>query len=206
MSRPANPEMRAKVLKAAENIIETCGPDCVTMREVAEKIGYSPTTIYLYFKDKGEVLKETVKAAFIDFGDTMFEAAVGPTPLDKMRQRSHAYVVWALTHPGLYQMMFQAPYDFEWSSEDIQATSKSYMDSFDVVQAAIEVGQLTPIPDMMNFGVRTWAAMHGVVSLAIARRLGPEMPEMTLPEVIEVASAMTEDLGRLLTAPYVPQT
>jgi AcrR family transcriptional regulator len=201
MARPANPELRSKILEAAADIIESCGPDCVTMREVGEKIGYSPTTIYLYFKDKNEVLKETVKAAFEDFADTMALAAVGPTPLDKVRQRVRAYVVWGVMHPGLYQLMFQVPGDIEWTEEDIAATSRSYMDSYAVLQEGIDVGQFKPISDVAEFGVTSWAALHGVVSLAISKRLGPEALDMSGPEIVRLASTYAERITEAVMAP-----
>lgn len=48
------------------------------LREVAEKIGYSSTTIYLYFKDKGAILREAVLRSFDELNETCSLAAVGP--------------------------------------------------------------------------------------------------------------------------------
>jgi AcrR family transcriptional regulator len=46
------------ILDAARALFVTKGIEAVTMREIAKKIGYSPTTIYLYFKDKETLIHE----------------------------------------------------------------------------------------------------------------------------------------------------
>ena len=62
------------------------------MREVAEKVGYSPTSIYLHFKDKHEMLREVVLYGFQDFAES---SARGPW--DRRRSTSCASaptVIW----------------------------------------------------------------------------------------------------------------
>jgi AcrR family transcriptional regulator len=198
-------ELRRKILDAATAMFVEEGYENVSMRKIADRIEYAPSTIYLYFKDKNEVLKETVKAAFDDFADTMAAATVGPTALDKMRQRVRAYVVWGIMHPGLYQLMFQVPGEIEWREDDLASTSRGYMDSFAVVQEGIDTGQLKPMADMTQFGVMTWAALHGVVSLAISRRLGPESLCMSGPEIVRLASTYAERLTEDLLAPVLAE-
>lgn len=200
MARPANPELRAEILKAAIRIIEECGPDCVTMREVAEKVGYSPTTIYLYFKDKSEVLKETVNLAAADLAEALAASSVGPTPLDELRQRGRAYLVWGVMHPGLYQLMYQQPGDIQWTAEELSAASRAGVETSDVIMRALEAGQIGPVEDMARFQTALAAALHGVTSLAISRRLAPESLEMTAPELIRAASGVADHLFEAVLA------
>ncbi|MDY6903450.1 MAG: TetR/AcrR family transcriptional regulator [Thermodesulfobacteriota bacterium] len=50
-------EMRQQlIVQKAEEIFQQEGHEAVTIRNVAEKVGVSPGTIYTYFKDKDEVL------------------------------------------------------------------------------------------------------------------------------------------------------
>ena len=49
-------EIRQKILDAARELFVQEGYDAVSMRKIAEKIEYSPTAIYLHFKDKRSVL------------------------------------------------------------------------------------------------------------------------------------------------------
>ncbi|WP_099466925.1 TetR/AcrR family transcriptional regulator [Konateibacter massiliensis] len=49
-------EMKRKIIKAAIEIIEQEGYEKLSIRKIAAKIEYSPTTIYLYYKDKAEII------------------------------------------------------------------------------------------------------------------------------------------------------
>lgn len=194
MARPANPELRTQILRAARDIIEECGPDCVTMREVADKVGYTPTTIYLYFKDKSDVLKETIKAAAEDLAEAIDASSVGPTPLDELRQRGRAYLVWGLLHPGLYQLMYQQPGDIQWTQDDLAASSRAGAETNAAIARAIEQGQIGPVEDVAAFQTAVFAALHGVTSLAISRRIAPDALTMSPPALIETASRIAEGM------------
>ena len=50
-------QLRQEILDAAREIFATEGYEALTMRRVAEKIEYSPTAIYLHFKDKAELVQ-----------------------------------------------------------------------------------------------------------------------------------------------------
>jgi len=194
MARPANPELSSEILRAATHIIETCGPDCVTMREVAEKIGYSPTTIYLYFKDKSEVLKGTVKLGFEDLAEMMASTAVGPTPLDKLRQRSRAYLVWGVMHPGLLQLMYQMPGDISWEPEELDHSLRAWTETAEVVKECVTTGAFAPVEDTDRLVTLLFAAWHGVASLATSRRIASDALAMSASELIEAASQVLDPL------------
>ena len=49
-------ELRQEILDAARDLFLREGYENVSMRKIAEKIEYSPTTIYLYFQDKADLL------------------------------------------------------------------------------------------------------------------------------------------------------
>ena len=193
MARPSNPELRDKILKAAAGIIEDCGPDCVTMREVAEKVGYSSTTLYLYFKDKNAILREAILIAFDDLTDACNLAMVGPTNLDKFRQRCRAYVVWGLMNPGHYQLMFEGDVGMRFEGVDLERATRGLADGGVVIRAAVEAGELPPLEDPRVFGDAAWAAIHGVTSLAVSRRLAADRIEPT-PQALLDASTRAADL------------
>ena len=53
--------LRRKILKAAKEILYEKGIHDLTMRAIADRIDYSPTTIYLHFNNKEEL---TAKICF----------------------------------------------------------------------------------------------------------------------------------------------
>ena len=57
-------EMRKRIMDAATEIINQEGYEKLSIRKIASKIEYSPTTIYLYYKDKAEIVR--------DMSDTLY--------------------------------------------------------------------------------------------------------------------------------------
>lgn len=51
-------EMKKKIKDAAIELIEQEGYEKLSIRKIAAKIEYSPTTIYLYYKDKAEIISD----------------------------------------------------------------------------------------------------------------------------------------------------
>lgn len=49
-------EMKQKIMDAATDLIAQEGYEKLSIRKIAAKIQYSPTTIYLYYKDKAEII------------------------------------------------------------------------------------------------------------------------------------------------------
>ncbi|MBL8015852.1 MAG: helix-turn-helix transcriptional regulator, partial [Ignavibacteria bacterium] len=49
-------EMRQLIVKTAMQLFIEKGMENVSIRAIAEKIEYSPGSIYSYFKDKGEII------------------------------------------------------------------------------------------------------------------------------------------------------
>lgn len=51
-------QMKKKIKDAAIELIEQEGYEKLSIRKIATKIEYSPTTIYLYYKDKAEIITD----------------------------------------------------------------------------------------------------------------------------------------------------
>ena len=56
--------IREEILEAARQLFVTEGYENVSIRKIAEKIEYSPGTIYLYFQDKAEILAQISEETF----------------------------------------------------------------------------------------------------------------------------------------------
>lgn len=59
-------EMKRKIINAAIEIIEQEGYEKLSIRKIAAKIEYSPTTIYLYYKDKAEIITDMSDELYIN--------------------------------------------------------------------------------------------------------------------------------------------
>ena len=57
-------DMRQAILKASVEIILEEGYDKLSMRKIASVIDYTPTTIYLYYKDKAQIIEDIAKEVY----------------------------------------------------------------------------------------------------------------------------------------------
>ena len=106
-------ELRQTILAAAATLFLEHGYEAFSLRQVAEQIGYSPTTIYLYFEDKTDLLFAVVDDAYADFSRRL-QAAYDSTddPLARIRALGDAYVDFGLANPAIYEMIFMHRTEF----------------------------------------------------------------------------------------------
>jgi AcrR family transcriptional regulator len=97
-------DLRAGILEAATKLFEEKGYEGFSLRQVAEEIGYTPTTIYLYFKDKDDLLLNVVYEGFKMFGESLEAGYRSSTdPLERFRAVGWAYFDFAMSYPARYR-------------------------------------------------------------------------------------------------------
>src|SRR6476661_2576088 len=90
-------ELRTKILDAARELFATEGYEAVTMRKIAERIEYSPTAIYLHFKDKESVLREICEVDFLSLAQDLLKIGKIADPVERLRATGMAYAEFAVT-------------------------------------------------------------------------------------------------------------
>src|SRR5438270_7372222 len=100
-------ELREEILAAARDLFVTDGYLNVSMRKVAERVGCSPGTIYLHFKDKNAILSAICIETFSKL-DKRMEAIQKDEgdPIDRLRRGGRAYTRFALDHSNHYIVTF----------------------------------------------------------------------------------------------------
>lgn len=162
-------ELHQTILEAAAKLFEEKGYEGFSLRQVAEEIGYSPTTIYLYFKDKDDLLLNVVYDGFKLFGESLQNAYNSvKDPLERFRAVGWAYFHFAMAHPIHYRLMFMQRGEF--LRQTPPAGYDSVIDSFGIIQRTIaegiEAGVMIP-GDSRSYSTLIWASVHGVVSLIL---------------------------------------
>lgn len=165
--------LRQEILEAARALFVEQGYDNVSMRKIAEKIEYSPTTIYLYFKDKDELLFCLTEETFAKLVETL-EAIGGKhrDPLIALKEYGRAYIRFGLEHPNDYQVTFMTPQG-PVKSAGHQYEGSMGQKAFDYLRHGItECLRQKKIRriDIDTASQALWAAVHGITSLLIAHR------------------------------------
>jgi AcrR family transcriptional regulator len=164
-------EMRQKIIDAAMHMFLEDGYNKTSIRNIAEAIEYSPATIYLYYKDKDELLYAVQKEAFDKLLEAFDKDASDPDPWTRLTQICKTYVRFGLKHEELYDLMFiiRAPMNVD---EKIHETNGRDCFTY-VVDCLVECIKAGLVRfDNPQLGVLSiWAMGHGLVSLQVRCRL-----------------------------------
>jgi AcrR family transcriptional regulator len=168
-------ELREKILDAARELFISDGYEGVSMRKVAEKIEYSPTAIYVYFADKAELFHQLCQEDFAKLAAVFQRDAQLADPLERLKQIGRTYANFGRQYPNHYKLMFMTPHpepEFDERDREIKGNPESdaYAFLMQTMQEAITGGYLRPeLTDADLVSQTLWAAIHGAISLQIAK-------------------------------------
>jgi AcrR family transcriptional regulator len=177
-------DLRRAILHAAGELFLKHGYEDFSLRQVAEYLGYSPTTIYLYFENKDALLFELMDDAYQTFRDAEARAfSSTEDPLQRLIAIGRAYVDFGLTHPTAYKLMFFQRVDYLMGcfAGETEPRIDAIKASQYAVQLAMEAGAIRPGDPAVIFGV-VWSAVHGLVMMALTM---PEFDRATTNKVME---------------------
>ncbi len=170
-------ETRTRILDAARELFAADGVEAVTMRAIAERIEYTPTAIYHHFKDKQALIAELVARDFGALGQAIGRIRLIDDPVERLRRLGLAYVDFGLGHPAHYRFMFMTPKEgLDYGA--IHAGKNPEEDAYgmlrETVAVGIAAGRFRPeFTDVEELAQICWSAVHGLVSLHLAKGCDP---------------------------------
>ncbi len=183
--------LRRAILDAARELFVTEGYQAVSMRRIANKIEYSPTAIYLYFRDKEEIFLHLVEEGFQILAERL-EALDIADPIERLREGGRVYLDFALTQSHYYKIMFELG-DKEWAEERCKGELEIAQRTFGFIRTCVTQAQEQGVfrSDVSEILVShaIWASVHGVVSLTLAGRLHM-LPEEAQPALFATVVEM----------------
>jgi len=183
MSRPTGAALRQKILEEAIGIVYQEGLDRFTMRGLAEKLGYSAATIYLYFRNKEDLIHEIARYGYERLVAATRGAFEIEDPFEAVAAMVRAYVDFGLSHPELYRLM---TWDFSpegYTEAERLRTAELWTRYRKLYGRGIESGAFRAgDPDVQ--AAMGWAFVHGFLQLAISGRMPPAaLKDKTLTEL-----------------------
>ena len=155
------------------------------MRKIAEKIEYSPTTIYLYFQDKADLVdclcEETL--ARLVRKQTQIDQAIAD-PVERLRRCLRSYIEFGLKHPNHYKMSFMMSELFEDPDRAVRsrAMGEKAFDHLRQCLAQCIQQKSIAVADIEATAQVLWATIHGLTSLLIAK---PKFPWVERERLID---------------------
>lgn len=165
-------EMKSLILETATRMFVEEGFEKTSIRNIAERIEYSPATIYLYYKDKNELFFDVHEKGFEKMFEWMKPLTEVQNPLERLHQMGDMYVKFAFENPEYYDLMFimTAPLDsLQAKGEHWDCGFQNYEVLRQTVRQCIEQELMKPM-DVDIATMSIFSFVHGMVSLAIRNR------------------------------------
>lgn len=177
-------ELTRLILDAAKALFIEKGIDKTSMRNIADKIEYSPGIIYHYFKDKNEIFHALHSEGFNDLKLRLEVLNAVENPMERLKALGKVYIQFAMENTDMYDLMFikEAPLDHVNRMTD--PCWEEGMGAFAflkyTVNACMEKGHFEG-HNLESLTFLIWSAVHGMVSLKIRQRtdiIDPEAEKM----------------------------
>jgi len=189
------------ILQATVALIEESGLEAVTMRSIAGRIGYSPTTIYLYFKGKEDLLTSALVYAHQQLAQGLLAAQSIDDLRERLRVSATWFVRWGVEHPNTYRLLFeQAP-----RSRSIgvlaEPAREIWVRNEELIAEAMRLGLIAPGVEPSTYAQLVWGALHGIVWLATTLRFEDTVFPGDGTEASARAASLAESLVALMLGP-----
>ena len=163
--------LRKEILDAASELFVRDGYENVSMRRIADKIEYSPTTIYLYFKDKSELLEQVCKETFGRLVQRLSKIMEQPgDPVERLRRGLLTYIQFGLENPHHYRATFMMLLPEGFDDKKLHQEDSPGMQAYAFLTRGladcVKAGKMTALN--VELAAQTlWAGVHGITSLLI---------------------------------------
>lgn len=165
-------QLRTLIIDAARELFVAKGVEAVTMREIAKRIGYSATSIYLHFADKESLIRAICDTDFLALANSLKQLLQISDPVARMLAFGQGYAKFALNHPNHYRMMFMTEHVPCEPTNSIIMQNNAEQDAYfqlkTVVNDVFVAGKFRQeLSDPELIAQTIWAGMHGVCALEI---------------------------------------
>jgi AcrR family transcriptional regulator len=164
-------ELREMALQAGLDIVRAEGAQALTTREVARRIGYSPGTLYVIFKNiddlKFQLNARTLGLLRRQLAETLTAAG---DPKEKLQRMGMIYLDFALGSPNLWRLMFEHQLP---GGEPMPEVVTQQTDALLAIVAEV-FAEIVPADSNMsvaNVAAAFWSALHGITHLVITEKL-----------------------------------
>lgn len=158
---------RQAILNAALALIEASGVDGWSMRELGDRVEYTPGALYRYFDSKADLLAALTSEAMEQLRSRMAGCSAGGGPLARLEKLGLTYLAFAAEQPtlfrlGLIEMPSRRP-----SANQEPGSDSPYAVLIAEVRDALASGLFT---GTTTFGAEEiaftiWATVHGMAVL-----------------------------------------
>ena len=178
--------LREALLQAAEAALEARGASLLSLRELSREVGVSHTSPRRHFADKRALLDALARGGFQRLDATLAQAATGRGRglSGQLTRLAQAYVDFALKHPALWALMFDAKHRVGAPRDLLEASDAAFSHTPSILRAGQAAGEIVP-GDPARLSLTLSAALQGLVSISTDGKFKGIPLEELVPAIVK---------------------
>jgi len=159
--------LKMKIVAAAKELFLEEGYEKVSMRKIAARIEYSPTTIYLYFKNKSDLIVNIVQDYYIDLAKDVIKVLKNDDkPLQQLTDILVLYVQKSIDPKNHYKLIMAHYHDIKKAAGSGSGYPRGFSELKDLVEQCMEDGSFRKDDsDLVLQGI--WMNNYGIISMLL---------------------------------------
>jgi AcrR family transcriptional regulator len=174
-------DLRDALVQAALQEAEQGGPEAISLKALAKKLGVSQPAPYRHFADREALLEAVTAEVFRQFTAILREAIGKPSTQSKLSRFAQAALAFGLRRNGIYRLMFASR--AKACAQKGSELHNAAVETFDLLLEALEAPAVGLLRERQ--ALKIWAALHGVVMLAEQGLFTGEAAHATREELVE---------------------
>jgi AcrR family transcriptional regulator len=184
---------RAQILSAARRVAELEGWSNVTVRRLSDEISYSQPVLYAHFGSREGILAAVAIEGFQELGLALEKARKRVKRGSPVESAAAAYLEFATSSPGLYEVMFSlslsVPFDDAATPAEMRFAFSQLLGLFSGQGSKAEV-----LSELF------WASLHGIAELVRTRRFPPGRQKERVRALVELFDFRKDEVAQLVKA------
>ena len=191
--RPAGPvdryhhgDLRAALIRAAEEVLAEEGLEGFSLRATARRAGVSIAAPAHHFGSAAGLLSEVAMLGFVELAKRLDVGAIKATAAKRLRMQGEGYVRFAVAYPGRFHLMFRRDL---LSDEHVglrEAGDKALAQLETSVRAQLKLNADEPLDSAARaMLLATWSIVHGFAHLLLDGKLAHMHADATADDLVE---------------------
>jgi AcrR family transcriptional regulator len=189
--------LRQALLLAAETALEAHGVRELSLRELSRELGVSHASPQRHFATKQDLIDALAIMGF-DRLSTVMAKAAATRSMDvraRLTKAAFAYVGFALKHPALFALMFEAKRRPGMQPELRTALIAAFSHVPKILKEGQEAGKIVA-GDPDRLALTIGAALHGLVAMTIEGKIRGAPLKTIVPETVQhLLNGLSTDKG-----------
>ena len=178
-------DLEVALITTARKFVKKNGLESLSLRQIANEIGVSPSAAYHYFPDRNSLLSALGFSLFEELADyqerelAKVPGASARAARERFRNLGRTYFDWAIREPHFFNLMFSDFCLIESSMDQAREENRAYQTLVHCLDDLVETGSMDK-KMRASAELLSWSVVHGTTSLIVSGHLDSEDFERAL--------------------------